>query len=230
MQQFPEGEHAPGDMACVGAGIGGGFVNTKESHVMKHDQAINGPEHQEWKQAVEEEHERMVEHGVFKVVPKNEMPEGAKVLSSTWAMKKKANGTHRARLNARGCNQIDGEHYDEIDKFAPVVTDATTHIVLIMIAMTGWWAELLDVKGAFLNGILDKGRQIFMTVPQGFERFYPMNVVLSLLKTLHGTKQAARAFWNELLKAFCNMKHTRNKADPCLYFAWTTFGLIIWLS
>jgi hypothetical protein len=191
MQQFPEGEFAPGEMACVGPGIGGGFVNTKELHVMKYDQAINGPDKEKWKQAVQEEHERMDTHGVFKIVPI-----GAKVLSSTWAMKKKANGTYRARLNARGYEQIDGEHYDENEKFAPVASDVAIHIVLIMIAMTGWWAELLDVKGAFLCGVFEKGRQMFMATPPGFEKFYPMNVVLLLLKTVHGTKQAARAFWN----------------------------------
>jgi hypothetical protein len=218
MQQFPEGEFAPGEMACVGAGIGGGFVNAKELHVMKCDQAMNGPDKEKWKLAVQEEHERMVTHGAFKSVPKDEVPIGAKVLSSAWAMKKKANGTHRARLNARGYEQIDGEHYDENEKFAPVASGVAIHIVLIMIAMTGWWAELLDVKGAFPCGVFEKGRQMFMAMPQGFEKFCPMNVALLLLKTACGTKQAARAFWNESLKAFCDMKCTRNEADRCLHF------------
>jgi hypothetical protein len=102
MQQFPGGEFEPGEMACVGAGLGGGFVNAKELHVVKCDQATNGQDKENWKQAVKEEHEGMVMHGVFKTVPKDEVPMGANVLSSTWAMKKKANGTCRARLNARG--------------------------------------------------------------------------------------------------------------------------------
>jgi hypothetical protein len=76
-------------------------VNTKEPHVRKHNQATNGPDKEKWKQAVQEEHERMDTHGAFKIVPKDEVPIGANVLSSAWAMKKKANGTHRARLNAR---------------------------------------------------------------------------------------------------------------------------------
>jgi hypothetical protein len=172
----------------------------------------------------------MVTHGAFKTVPKDKVPTGAKVLSSTWAVKKKANGTCRARLNARGYEQIDGEHCDENEKFAPIVSDVAIHIVLIMIAMTGWWAELLDVKGAFLCGVFEKGRQMFMATPQGFEKFCPMNVVLLLLKTVHGTKQAARAFWNESLKVFCDVKCTRNKADPFSHFVWTTLGTIIWLS
>jgi hypothetical protein len=42
-------------------------------------------------------------------------------------VKKKASGTFRARLNARGYEQVDDEHYDEDSKFAPVVSRATIH-------------------------------------------------------------------------------------------------------
>lgn len=69
-----------------------------------------------------------------------------------------------------------------------------------------------------------------MKVPEGFEKFYGENVVLLLLKALYRTKQAAIAFWKELLKCMKDMRYARNGADPCLYFKWTTFGLIIWLS
>jgi len=34
-----------------------------------------------------------------------------------------------------------------------------------------------------------------MEVPQGFKKYFPWNVVLLLLKTLYGLKQAAYAFW-----------------------------------
>jgi hypothetical protein len=108
-------------------------------------------------------------------------------------MKKKANGTIRARLNARGYEQVDGEHYDENAKAAPVVNEATIRIVLILMIMTDWHAEAVDVKGAFLHGEFEKGRRIYMEVPQGFEEYYPPNTVLLLKKTLYGTKQAAMA-------------------------------------
>jgi hypothetical protein len=122
-------------------------------------------------------------------------------------MKKKASGVLRARLNARGYEQVDGEHYNEDSKFAPIVTDAMIHIILILIVMADWWAELLAVKGAFLHGEFEKGRRVYMKIPQGFERFYPKNCVLLLKKTLYGTKQAAKAFWMKLLEALKGMKY-----------------------
>jgi hypothetical protein len=96
--------------------------------------------------------------------------------------------------------------------------------------MARWCAMLLDVKGAFLCGNFEDGEKIIMEIPQGFECFYPKNAVLLLLKTIYGLKQAALAFWRELLKAFRHMEYRRSKADPCLSFRWTALGLILWLS
>ena len=38
-----------------------------------------------------------------------------------------------------------------------MVNEITIPIVFILIIMDIWWAELLDIKGAFLTGIFDKG-------------------------------------------------------------------------
>jgi hypothetical protein len=65
-------------------------------------------------------------------------------------MKKKASGTYRARVNARGFEQIDGEHhYDKTHISLPVVNEITVRMILILIWMARWCAMLLDVKGAF---------------------------------------------------------------------------------
>jgi hypothetical protein len=40
MKEFPTGEFAPGEIVCVGAGLGGGFEKTHELHVMKHKKAM----------------------------------------------------------------------------------------------------------------------------------------------------------------------------------------------
>ena len=56
-------------VALVGAGIGGGFANTKELIVMTYDEAMAGPDRLHWEKAVEEEHEKTVAHGVW--VPVN---------------------------------------------------------------------------------------------------------------------------------------------------------------
>jgi hypothetical protein len=69
-----------------------------------------------------------------------------------------------------------------------------------------------------------------MEVPQGFEYWFAVYVVLLLLETLYGLKQVAMTFWRELLKAFRSMGFDRSEVDPHLYFKWTQHGLLIWVS
>ena len=78
---------------------------------------------------------------------------------------------------------------------------------------------------------ISNGESIYMEVPQGFWRHYKRNEVLLLKQAIYELVQAAHAFWRLLVKSFYDMGYTRSKADPCLYFAWTTNnGLIMWLS
>jgi hypothetical protein len=219
-----------GEFGLIGAGIGGGFENTSELHVMKYNEAMTKDDKVNWDKAVEEEHTRMTDHEAWTVCDREDVPLGTKIITTTWAMKKKANGTYRARMNARGFEQVDGEHYDKTQISSPVVNEITVRMIFVLICMAQWYAVLLDVKGAFLCGNFENGENIYMEVPQGFERFYPKNTVLLLLKTIYGLKQAALAFWRELLKALLYMKYNRNKADPCLYFRWTVNGLVLWIS
>ena len=219
------------EISCVGAGLGGGFDNTSELRVMKYEEAINGPDGEAWKAEVEKEHGRMVKNKAWVAVDKADLPPGTIPIDSTWAMKKKSNGTLRGRLNARGFKQIEGVHYDGSSIHAPVTNSATIRIVFVLMLMAMWMGILLDVNGAFLHGEFTDGEQIYMKVPRGMERFYPPNVVLLLLKCIYGLKQAAMAFWKRLLICMRSMGFERSMSDPCLYYKWTDkHGLVIIIS
>ena len=218
------------ECALVGAGLGGGIQNTRELHVLTYEEAINGPERDQWLESIEKEYQRMIDNGVFIPCDPVEVPADAKILSNVWAMKKKASGAFRARLNARGYEQVDGEHYDSHATFAPVASEMTIMIIFVLIILANWVVHVMDVKGAFLLGDFEKDRKMWMTIPKGMESKYPPGWLIFLGKTLYGTKQAARAFWNKVQEVMKLIQFLRNRADPCLYFAWTAFGLVIWLS
>ena len=88
--------------AAVGAALGGGFDDTKELRVVKYEEAINGPDGEAWQAEVDNEHNRMVKSKVWVAVDKTDLPPGTVPIDSTWACKKKSDGTLRGRLNARG--------------------------------------------------------------------------------------------------------------------------------
>jgi hypothetical protein len=216
-----ENEDEDEDIACLGAGLGGGFQSTKELHVMKYKQAMKTKDKDMWTEAVFEGHDKFFKRQVWRTELKKDVPNGAKILTSTWAMKKKVSGRFRARINARGYEQIDGQHYESINISSRVTNDAIIRIVMILTIIFGWTAGLIDVQRAFLCGNFKDGEDIYMEVPEGFEKCYPSKVFLLLMQTIHGLKQAARAFWRELRSALGDMKSEKSMADPCLYFFWT---------
>jgi hypothetical protein len=89
MKEIHEGEFVANEITCVGAGIGGGFANTKELHIMKYKQAMATEDVKQWERAVDEEHDRMVKHKVWQAILIKDIPQAVKIMTSTWAMKKK---------------------------------------------------------------------------------------------------------------------------------------------
>jgi hypothetical protein len=69
---------------------------------MKYEEAMEGDDNEHWDAAVAEERRKMEEYKVWTPKFIRDLPPDAKFITSTWAMKKKANGTYHARLNARG--------------------------------------------------------------------------------------------------------------------------------
>jgi hypothetical protein len=92
LDQGGEVEFDPEELICIGAALGGGFENTQELHVKKYKEAMKGPGKQKWENAVFEERGRMVKNQVWRAVPKKDVSRNAKVMSSTWAMKKSQMG------------------------------------------------------------------------------------------------------------------------------------------
>jgi hypothetical protein len=111
---------------------------------------------------------------------------------------------------------VDGIHYDSSNILSPVKNDATIRIIMVLMIIFKWSAQLVDVKGAFLCRNLKDGQEIFMEFPEGFEEFYGAYVLMLLLQTIYELKQAAMAFWRELVKALTDVKFKRSAADPCL--------------
>jgi hypothetical protein len=73
--------------------------------------------------------------------------------------------------------------------------------------------QQMDVKGAYLNGILEE--TIFMTQPEGYgdatER------ICQLIKTLYGLKQAGRCWNFEFDRKMRRHGYKRLLSDPCAY-------------
>ena len=139
---------------------------------------------------IKDEHKQMVTNKAREPFDKKDLLEGVKDITSTWACKKKSNGTCHGQVNAKGFEHVAGKHLDPMSTAAPVTNNTTVIIVLLLMLLVDQMARIYDVKHAFLKGKFEDGGESFMEVPQGMDHNYWDLVVLKLLKPLCGFKQA----------------------------------------
>jgi hypothetical protein len=150
------------ELGLIGSGIRRGFLTTDKLHAIKYTKAIAGPDCNKWQAAIHNEYIRMTDNEVFTVLKTSELPNGANVLTSTWALKKKANGQFQAQLTARGYKQIDGKHYNSHNIAAPIITDVTICTIITLMVMADWKGYLMDINRAFLKDKFKKHKLIYM--------------------------------------------------------------------
>ena len=104
---------------------------------------------------------------------------------------------HKARLVVKGYRQKAGIDYDEV--FAPVARMETIRLLISQAAQFGWPIYQMDVKSAFLNGVLEE--EVYVEQPLGYMKAGKEQLVLRLEKALYGLKQAPRA-WNTRIDSY----------------------------
>ena len=178
-----------------------------------------------WVKAMEEEIEALHSQHTWSLVP---LPSNRNLVGCKWVFKIKrhTNGTisrYKARLVAKGFNQEAGIDYGET--FSPVVKPTTVRLVLALAAQFGWDLRQLDVKNAFLRGILQE--EVYMAQPPGFVDSIYSPSVCRLHKSLYGLKQAPRA-WNERFTNFLpSLGFQTTYANTSLFVKHTDSGVVI---
>nr|GEV89831.1 retrovirus-related Pol polyprotein from transposon TNT 1-94 [Tanacetum cinerariifolium] len=153
----------------------------------------------DWVSAMQEELDQFARLKVWRLVPR---PEGKSVIKTKWIFKNKKDESslvirNKARLVAVGYSQQEGIDYDET--FAPVSQIEAIRLFLAYAAYKDFIVFQMDVKTAFLNGILEE--EVYVGQPSVFvSKQYPDHVY-ALDKALYGLKQEPRA-WYDVLSHF----------------------------
>jgi hypothetical protein len=120
---------------------------------------------------------------------------------------------NKAQLVVKGYSQVEGLDFDET--FAPIARLESIHILLPCATHHCFKLYQMDVKSAFLSGLLKE--EVYVEQPPGFESEEYPNHVYKLHKALYELKQALRA-WYECLRDFLIENGFRiGKADSTLF-------------
>ncbi len=177
------------------------------------EQARCSLEWPEWEKAIQSELAQLREKGTWKLVEK---PKNAILISNKWVLTKKRDKEgnvikYKARLVAHGFTQCLGLDYDET--FSPIVHFETIRALLAMVAGKKLKVRQLDVKRAYLNGILTQ--PIYMEQPIGFED--GSGLICLLIKSIYSLKQAGWVWNIEFNQAIQRLGFRALILDVCTY-------------
>jgi len=201
-----------------------------ESKPLTYRAAIRSPQATQWKEAMRQEWQALVENHTFDIVKKGnvvqrpitdrteEEPIGCK-----WIYKRKINPDrstrYKARLVIKGYEQREGIDYDET--YAPVYKMATFRLILALAAQYGWDVDHMNVVTAFLNPRIDRDN-IYMEMPLGIDWLASSGSassgsVLILRKALYGLKQVHRLWYEDIGGYLQSIGFRQSAEDPNLY-------------
>ena len=106
------------------------------------------------------------------------------MIKCRWTYVLKSDGQYKVRLVIKGYTQVQGIDYEET--FSPVVRYKLIQYLLAYTALLNWEIEAMDVKLAYLHGVLKE--EIYMEQSEGFIAQGQEDKVCKLMHSLYGLK------------------------------------------
>lgn len=183
-----------------------------------YNEAVQSPNFKEWQKATKEELDSMKFNNTWVEISLSEVPKGVRLIDAKWIYKLKINpdGTlrYRARLVARGF--LDSNSYDIMEVYAPVADINDIRTILAYANKKGMQILQLDIKVAFLNGVLEK--PVYMRIPQGLgDASRRKTHVLELRRSLYGLKVSPKRWFEKFRTVVGQMGFKPFALKPCIF-------------
>ena len=173
-----------------------GVVEVDASTPRTITEAWNGPNAANWKAATDKEMGALEKAGTWELV---KLPQSQTAVDCVWVLRVKPDGTYKARLCAKGFQQVQGVQFGAT--FAPVGNYTSLRVVLAIAIARGYHLHQYDVVSAFLNGKLE--HEVYMRQPEGYDD--GSGRVCRLIKSIYGLKQSPYEWNCEVNATLCEL-------------------------
>jgi len=195
------------------------------------DKARARPDWPKWDEAISKELASLEAARTWDVV---ECPKGVNIIGCKWVFKIKRNAAgeidkYKARLVAKGYSQVQGVDYDET--YAPVARLSSLRTILAIAARNDWDIDVFDFQSTFLNGKLDKGEDLYMELPPGYNVDKRLeHAVAKLQVALYGSKQGALKWYLELCSSLRELGLNRAHLDWGVFYVHIRHDILLLAS
>jgi transposase InsO family protein len=192
--------------------------------------AMSSPNREYWIAGARDELKSLEDLNVFILVPHSDVPRGQRPLKGKLVCKRKCDDAgsitrYKVRYVEKGIAQRYLIDYDKTT--APTARLESFRTLLHIAAVLDWDVQHVDIKTAFLHGVLLDSETVYMEQPPGFKTPGKEDWVMRLMKGLYGMKQASR-IWNQTFhKVMVQMNFTRLTCEWCVYRRQTATGITI---
>jgi hypothetical protein len=184
----------------------------------------------QWTAALKEEFDSLHDLGVFKLVPRSSIPPGHKIMCGHPVFKLK-HDQHSKPVHFKACYICQGYSavwgQDYMKTSAPTARLESFQILIHLGAALDWEIDQLDIKTAFLHGLLEADKVCYMEQPEGFKEEGKEDWLWELQKGLYGMKQGG-LIWNQTMNdAMISWGFTCLKCEHCIYYQQMTIGILL---
>ncbi|MFM7530824.1 MAG: reverse transcriptase domain-containing protein [Nodosilinea sp.] len=186
-------------------------------------EARKQPDWSDFADAMQLEIDQQINAGLYTIIKRDEVPEGATVLPAVWQLRRKRDirsgkvKKHKARCNIDGSRMVHGEHYDQT--YAPVAGWTAIRLVLALVLMHVWHAVTLDYVLAYPQA--PAVRQLYMEIPKGFTLdgvSDPKRYVLQINRNIYGGKDSGRTWYLYLKGKLEQIGFKQSRFDDCIFY------------
>jgi hypothetical protein len=178
-------------------------------------QAIQGNDWEIWSKAIYDELDQIVsKETLFEV----DVPKGTRIAKMKIVLQVVYDNNfqikYKARLVVCGYSQVYGIDYKET--YSPTISRDSLMIVLYLALHMGFIIEVVDVKGAFLEG---KNRHdVYVEIPREILPKNSERIIVKIINSLYGEKQAAYEWFQRLKEILCDyLGFEKLVNDECIF-------------
>jgi hypothetical protein len=175
------------------------------------EEALNGPDKEQWKEAINKELKQLDKHEVLKWTDQ----QSGRGMKTKMVLQTKYDMDYSIRFKARlvvcGYSQIKGLEYDQT--FSPTVSIMIVFVVIYLASFLDLVTGSFDVHAAYVQAFNDLENYCWLSAA-----LFGVRTRWRLNKALYGEKQAGM-LWNKMLhNIMTKMGMTQCPVAPCLYY------------